>query len=64
MKKKYLMIYHDGNGNIKKGDVKVEEWSKYELEDTQTFVDADLLCMIPLNYIDKKAILKHLKNGH
>jgi len=56
---KYIIMYHDGNGLIKKKDVKVVDMTPTELEGFLA-MEEDITCCIPISYINKRAILKHL----
>ena len=48
---KYLEIYHDGNGEIKKNGLEIKSISKEGLEEP---ADECLVCRIPLAWIKQK----------
>lgn len=55
---KYIVIRHDGNGEIEKDGVSVENISKQELEEGYFSEDEDVVCFFPVTYLKKSAVRK------
>lgn len=56
-RKKYVVIYHDGNGIIKTDGIKVRSLSEQDIENMSS---ENLVCYFLLKYLNKKSILKPL----